>query len=181
MGFEPSCGLFCGNPNLEPFPHALCETELGPGYMCICCRFFFLFSVAYLWYIQICFCYAVKWIFLAFSSFLDQFFHFWLEIFSCYSESLEDKIVTFVVWCHSFFYLQFVSPCLVSVFWALIDLSSPYPCFCFCFLLQFHGCWWETLGLVDCLALCMSVQTSLLTTSQWLLTLCLTKSSFVLG
>jgi hypothetical protein len=29
-------------------------------------------------------------------------------------------------------------------------------CFCFCFLLQFHGCWWETLGLVDCLALCMS-------------------------
>jgi hypothetical protein len=29
MGFEPSCGLFCGNPNLEPFPHALCEAKLG--------------------------------------------------------------------------------------------------------------------------------------------------------
>ncbi len=101
MGFEPSCGLFCGNPNLELFPHALCEAELGPGYMCICCRFFFLFSVACLWYIQICFCYAVKWIFLSISSFLDQFFHFWLEIFSCYSESLEDKILIFVVWCHS--------------------------------------------------------------------------------
>jgi hypothetical protein len=69
--------------------------------MCICCRFFFLFSVACLWYIQICFCYAVKWIFLSISSFLDQFFHFWLEIFSCYSESLEDKILIFVVWCHS--------------------------------------------------------------------------------
>jgi len=100
-------------------------------------------------------------------------------------QSLEDKNSYIcgllpLFWA-SFFYLQFVSPCLVSVFWALIDLSSPHPCFCFCFLLQFHGCWWETLGLVDCLALCMWGQTSLLTTSQWLLTLFLTKSSFVLG